>query len=63
MAGDNNIYGYNPSIPAAAIFIVLFGASTGFHGYQLIKARALYFIPFLIGGVCMSYSPLVLFRY
>lgn len=54
MASDNNIYGYNPSIPAAVIFIVLFGASTGFHGYQLIKARALYFIPFLIGGACMS---------
>ncbi|RDW86090.1 RTA1 domain-containing protein [Aspergillus mulundensis] len=52
MAGDaNNIYGYNPSIPAAAIFIFLFGVSTGYHLYQLLKARALYFIPFVIGGV------------
>ncbi|KAL4942369.1 hypothetical protein BDV06DRAFT_235453 [Aspergillus oleicola] len=52
MAGDNdnNIYGYNPSIPAAVIFIVLFGGSTAYHGVQLIKAKALYFIPFLIGG-------------
>ncbi|KAL4930261.1 RTA1 domain-containing protein [Aspergillus undulatus] len=49
--GDNNIYGYNPSIPAAVIFIVLFGASTAYHGYQLVRARALYFIPFLIGGI------------
>ncbi|KAL4863181.1 hypothetical protein BDV12DRAFT_177813 [Aspergillus spectabilis] len=53
MASDDehNIYGYNPSIPAAAIFIVLFGGSTGYHIYQLVKARALYFIPFVIGGV------------
>ncbi|KAL2815211.1 RTA1 like protein-domain-containing protein [Aspergillus cavernicola] len=47
---ENNIYGYNPSIPAGALFLVLFGASTGYHIYQLIKARALYFIPFAIGG-------------
>ncbi|KAL5000856.1 RTA1 like protein-domain-containing protein [Aspergillus recurvatus] len=51
MATDNSIYGYNPSIPAAAIFIVLFGISTGYHLHQLIKARALYFIPFVVGGV------------
>ncbi|KAL4778519.1 RTA1 like protein-domain-containing protein [Aspergillus varians] len=48
---DNNIYGYNPSIPAGAIFIFLFGVASGYHGYQLIKARALYFIPFVIGGI------------
>ncbi|KAL4767047.1 RTA1 like protein-domain-containing protein [Aspergillus nidulans var. acristatus] len=51
MATENNIYGYSPSIPAAAIFIVLFGISTAYHFYQLIKARALYFIPFVIGGI------------
>ncbi|KAL4981433.1 RTA1 like protein-domain-containing protein [Aspergillus falconensis] len=51
MATDNNIYGYSPSIPAAGIFIFLFGISTLYHLYQLIKARALYFIPFVIGGV------------
>ncbi|KAL4884933.1 RTA1 like protein-domain-containing protein [Aspergillus karnatakaensis] len=48
---DHNIYGYNPSIPAAAIFIVLFGASTGYHIYQIVRAKALYFIPFVIGGI------------
>ncbi|KAL5342027.1 RTA1 like protein-domain-containing protein [Aspergillus crustosus] len=53
MASDDdiNIYGYNPSIPAAAIFIVLFGGSTAYHLYQLVKAKALYFIPFAIGGI------------
>ncbi|OGE54784.1 hypothetical protein PENARI_c005G01303 [Penicillium arizonense] len=48
---ENNIYGYNPSLPAAIIFIILFGASTAYHGYQLVKSRCMYFIPFLIGGV------------
>ncbi|KAL4969919.1 RTA1 domain-containing protein [Aspergillus stella-maris] len=54
MAGDDNdhnIYGYNPSIPAAAIFIVLFGVSTAYHSFQLVKTRAFYFIPFIIGGI------------
>ncbi|KAJ6093988.1 hypothetical protein N7467_002833 [Penicillium canescens] len=48
---EHNIYGYNPSLPAAIIFIILFGASTAYHGYQLVKSRCMYFIPFLIGGV------------
>ncbi|KAJ5351897.1 hypothetical protein N7452_000871 [Penicillium brevicompactum] len=51
MADERNIYGYNPSLPAAVIFIILFGASTAYHGYQLTKARCWYFIPFVIGGV------------
>lgn len=51
MADERNIYGYNPSLPAAVIFIILFGSSTAYHGYQLAKARCWYFIPFLIGGI------------
>lgn len=54
MADERNIYGYNPSLPAAVIFIILFGASTAYHGYQLTKARCWYFIPFVIGGVRKS---------
>ncbi|KAL4922122.1 RTA1 like protein-domain-containing protein [Aspergillus aurantiobrunneus] len=48
---EHNIYGYNPSIAAGAIFIVLFAASSASHGFQLVKARALYFIPFVVGGI------------
>ncbi|KAL2816985.1 RTA1 like protein-domain-containing protein [Aspergillus granulosus] len=53
MASDdpNNIYGYEPSIPAGVIFILLFGATTAYHGWQLFRAKALYFIPFFIGGI------------
>ncbi|KAL3461664.1 RTA1 like protein-domain-containing protein [Aspergillus heterothallicus] len=52
MASDDthNIYGYEPSIAAGVIFILLFGATTAYHGWQLFRARALYFIPFFIGG-------------
>ncbi|KAL2831641.1 RTA1 like protein-domain-containing protein [Aspergillus pseudoustus] len=53
MASDdsNNIYGYEPSIPAGVIFIILFGATTAYHGWQLFRAKAFYFIPFFIGGI------------
>lgn len=51
MAEERNIYGYNPSLPAAVIFIILFGASTIHHVYQLVKTRCWYFIPFVIGGI------------
>ncbi|CAM1502691.1 Fc.00g074670.m01.CDS01 [Cosmosporella sp. VM-42] len=53
MAGDNGtefvFYNYNPSMPAACIFIVVFGISAILHTYQLIRNRTWYFIPFLIG--------------
>ncbi|KAL3470293.1 RTA1 like protein-domain-containing protein [Aspergillus californicus] len=48
---DDNIYDYSPSVAAGAIFMVAFGGTTGYHLYQLIKGRALYFIPFAIGGI------------
>ncbi|KAL2860135.1 RTA1 like protein-domain-containing protein [Aspergillus pseudodeflectus] len=53
MASDdsNNIYGYEPSIAAGVIFILLFGATTAYHGWQVFRARAFYFIPFFIGGI------------
>ncbi|KAJ5553700.1 RTA-like protein [Penicillium frequentans] len=47
----SNLYGYDPSIAAAAIFVVLFVATTGYHVWQLTKARCWYFIPFVIGGI------------
>ncbi|KAJ5725388.1 uncharacterized protein N7483_006745 [Penicillium malachiteum] len=46
-----NLYGYNPSIAAAVIFILLFTATTVYHIWQLTKSRCRYFIPFVIGGI------------
>lgn len=60
---EHNIYGYNPSLPAAIIFIILFGVSTVYHGYQLVKSRCMYFIPFLIGGVCKFIRSLAIYGY
>ncbi len=55
-AGDADFgfdyYRYNPSKGAAALFVLIFGASSALHGYQLVKHRTWYFIPFLIGGIC-----------
>ncbi|KAJ5937688.1 RTA-like protein [Penicillium verhagenii] len=47
----SNLYGYEPSIVAAAIFVVLFICTAAFHIWQLTKARCWYFIPFVIGGI------------
>ncbi|KAJ6109076.1 RTA-like protein [Penicillium sp. IBT 16267x] len=46
-----NLYGYDPSIVAAVIFVILFTATTGYHIWQLTEARCWYFIPFVIGGI------------
>jgi hypothetical protein len=46
------LYHYNPSLAAAAIFVVLFLGTTVFHAFQLFKNRTWYFIPFFIGGIC-----------
>ena len=56
MAGNDGYdwqyYRYNPSLAAAAIFIVLFLSTTTFHLYQLIRTRTWYFIPLVVGGFC-----------
>ncbi|RYP66947.1 hypothetical protein DL771_007521 [Monosporascus sp. 5C6A] len=55
-AGDEGFgfdyYHYDPSKAAATIFVVAFALSALMHGYQLVKNRTWYFIPFLIGGIC-----------
>ncbi|KAF1974927.1 RTA1-domain-containing protein [Bimuria novae-zelandiae CBS 107.79] len=59
MAGDhpniNNpnrfiLYRYNPSLPAAIIFVVLFALSTFYHIFQIGRKRTWYFIPLAVGG-------------
>jgi hypothetical protein len=47
-------YRYVPSKVAAIIFVVLFSLTTALHIFQLFKKRTWYFVPLIIGGVCMS---------
>ncbi|KAH7008902.1 RTA1 like protein-domain-containing protein [Ilyonectria destructans] len=49
--GEFVFYHYDPSLAAAVIFIVLFGISALLHLWQVIKLRAWYFIPFLVGCI------------
>lgn len=44
-------YYYEPSLPAAIIFIVLFGIATFLHAFQMFKTRTWFMVPFLIGGI------------
>lgn len=57
MAGDDpfgewKYYQYNPSMAAAIIFVVLFGAISGLHLYQMVRTKVWIFIPFVLGGFC-----------
>ncbi|KXH42482.1 hypothetical protein CNYM01_08527 [Colletotrichum nymphaeae SA-01] len=54
--GEFVFYHYDPSLPAACIFIALFGISFALHLFQMIKLRAWYFVPFLIGCCCRALS-------
>lgn len=45
------LYRYQPSLAAAAVFVVAFGLTTGFHIFQSVKKRSWFMIPFIIGGL------------
>ncbi|KAI9671855.1 MAG: hypothetical protein M1831_003383 [Alyxoria varia] len=52
MAGDDteqDYYGYEPSLPAAIIFFVLFLIAACMHVVEMVKHRSWYFIPLIIG--------------
>lgn len=49
-------YEYMPSLAAALIFVVLFSLTTTLHAYQLVRTRAWYLIPIVIGGLCTQPS-------
>lgn len=49
-------YYYNPSLPAAVVFVVLFGLSGLAHVGQIVHGRTWYFVPFVIGCICKSQS-------
>ena len=50
-------YYYEPSMAAAAIFVVAFGITTLLHCWQMFKTKTWFLIPFLIGGFCTCLPP------
>jgi hypothetical protein len=56
-------YHYNPSLPAAAIFIILFILTTILHFIQMFRRKTWFMVPFVIGGCCkctyISRRPLI----
>ncbi|PYH77206.1 putative RTM1-like protein [Aspergillus uvarum CBS 121591] len=44
------LYRYDPSIGAAVIFIILFLAAAGIHTFQVVRTKAWFVIPFVVGG-------------
>jgi succinate dehydrogenase/fumarate reductase cytochrome b subunit len=48
------LYRYTPSIPAAAVFVAVFVALAVFHGIVLVRHRALFFTPFIVGLICTA---------
>lgn len=46
------LYRYDPSLPAAIVAVIVFAVLTTLHTWRLWRARAFYFTPFVIGGVC-----------
>jgi len=60
--GDFQFYHYKPSLAAAIIFTGLFGLTTIYHVFKLIKTRTWYFVPFVIGGICKLLCPMPLLR-
>lgn len=49
--GDFQLYRYHPSTAASVLFIVLFFITTLLHGYQMIRTRTWFMVPFFLGGV------------
>jgi hypothetical protein len=47
-------YRYYPSKGAAGVFIVFFTLAALAHLYKLVRHKSWYFIPFIIGLICMS---------
>lgn len=48
-------YKYIPSEAAAIAFAAIFGLTTLIHLLQLVRSKTWYFVPFLIGGICISF--------
>ena len=53
---DFILYHYTPTLVGAIIFAVLFSATSLHHSIQLIRYRAWFMVPVLIGGICKPLS-------
>ncbi|RKL50788.1 hypothetical protein BFJ72_g241 [Fusarium proliferatum] len=47
---DFKLYRYDPSLPAAVVSTVVFAVLSILHTWRLIRVRAYYFTPFVVGG-------------
>jgi hypothetical protein len=45
-------YRYEPNLGAAVAFAILFAIATIWHTVTMVRKRAWFFIPFVIGGIC-----------
>ena len=61
MAGETStdkeayaLFPYEPSKIGAILFAVLFGLSTFYHLFQMIRGRAWFYTAFVIGSISMS---------
>ncbi|KAJ5813577.1 RTA1 like protein-domain-containing protein [Penicillium pulvis] len=46
------LWRYVPSLPLSVMFLGLFTIVTSFHCWRLYKTKALFTIPFIVGGIC-----------
>jgi hypothetical protein len=53
MSEGFKLYHYDPSAGAAVAFAAVFGLTTAVHIWQLARNRTWYFVPFLIGCLCV----------
>jgi hypothetical protein len=51
---DFKLYRYDPSLPAAIVSVAVFAILSVLHTWRMIRVRAYYFTPFVIGGFCRS---------
>lgn len=49
---DFKLYRYEPSLPAAVIFVAVFTTLTSLHLWRMARHRTFYFTAFTIGGAC-----------
>jgi hypothetical protein len=49
-------YPYTPSATAGYAFMGIFGVTTLAHIVLMFPFRAAYFIPLILGGICMTFS-------
>jgi hypothetical protein len=52
---DWSFYDYTPSKVGAIIALLCFGASAGYHVFQLFKLKSFYFTTFIVGAMSESY--------